>query len=156
MVVRERAPADTAALADVFFRAVRDGAAPAYSNAERAAWAPERPDEAAWAARLDGLVTLVDEDADGCVSGFMSLRMSDGYLDLAFVRPEARGTGVASRLYAVLENRARVAGLTRLWSHASHLAKPFLARQGWEVQTSNTIERRGVTLQNWMMEKRLS
>ena len=152
--LREAGPADMAGLAALFYRAVQIGAAPAYSRAQRDVWAGKQPTETAWAARLDGLLTLLAEQ-DGAVVGFMSMRMGDGYLDLAFVEPDARGTGVAAMIYAELEERARLACLKRLFSHASHLAKPFLVGQGWRVIRPNAVERHGVTLDNWLMEKSL-
>lgn len=154
MWVRAAEAGDMEALAEVFFVAVREGAAPAYDAAQRAAWAGAQPTAEQWAERLAGLETVVAEDS-GVVVGFMSVRASDGDLDLAFVRPEVRGTGVAAALYAALENRMRVAGVARLHTRASHMAKPFFERQGWAVVRPNTVTRAGQTLDNWVMEKTL-
>ena len=151
---RDMEPGEEDLLGAVFFRSVHHCAASAYSVEEREAWAPQAPSGAAWAERLAGQVTLVAE-VDGRVCGFMSLEPKSSYLDFAFVEKRAKGTGVAAALYAVLENRARAAGLTKLFSDASHLAKPFFARQGWVCVCAQTVERRGVTLSNWRMEKEL-
>lgn len=151
MWVRDARAEDVGALAEIFWRAVREGAAPCYSDAERAAWAPERPDAAAWARRLDGLQTVVAEE--GCPRGFMSLRADDGYLDLAFVDPEWRGRGVADRLYAVLEGRARARRLPRLTTHASRMACGFFLRHGWLVMSAQTVQRGAVPLARFEMEK---
>ena len=85
----------------------------------------------------------------------MAADLATGYLDLAFVEKGAQGTGVAEAAYLVLENRARAARLSRLSSDASHLAKPFFARHGWACLGPQTVERDGVTLENWRMEKAL-
>ena len=143
------------ALAGIFFRGVRRGAAPAYTLDQRVAWAGAQPTAQSWAARLDGMLTLVAEDA-GVITGFMSLRMSDGYLDFAFVEPEFRGTSVAAQIYAVLENRARAQGLSRLHTEASHMAKTFFERHGWTTQRSNEVTRNPVTIHNWIMDKNLA
>ena len=155
MWVREARAQDAGALAAIFYRGVQIGAADRYSQAQRDVWAGAQPTADAWAARLDGLLTLVADAGEGPI-GFMSLRLEDGYLDLAFVDPDRRGTGVTRDIYAVLENRARAAGLTQLTTHASHMAKPFFLREGWSVQSGNTIERAGITLENWIMEKALA
>lgn len=150
--VRDLQAGDIPALADIFYAAVREGTAPAYTQAERQAWAAERPSDTSWAKRLDGLLTVVAEQA-GEVVGFMSARAADGYLDLAFVAPQVRRTGVAPQLYAVLENRLRAQGPTRLHTRASHMAKPFFERAGWRVVAPNSVRRGGQILHNWQMEK---
>jgi putative acetyltransferase len=155
MWIREATLDDVGALAGIFYRAVRVGAAPFYSEAERFAWAAQHPSVDQWTKRLDGLLTLVAQDETG-IAGFMSMRMSDGYLDLAFVEPDLRGTGVAVQIYAVLENRARAAGLTKLHSDASHMFKPVLQRLGWDVVRANAVTRTNQTIGNWIVQKQLS
>lgn len=154
MVIRTARAEDADALAQIYYDAVRIGAAPAYSQAQRAGWATHRPSAANWANRLDGLLTLV-AGQDGLLTGFMSMRMSDGYLDLAFVTPDARRTGVAVALYDAIETRARAAKLSRVFSHASSMAKPFFERSGWRVIKAQQVDRGGITLDNWLMEKSL-
>ena len=155
MDIRDARLSEAGTLAEVFYRSVREGAVGPYSPAQCEAWAPQRPTADHWAARIAGLETVLAE-RDGRIVGFMSLNPGDGDLDLAYVLPEVKGTGVARSLYAVLENRARSRGLTRLHTHASHLAKPFFTAQGWRVDRANRIDRSGVTLDNWIMSKRLS
>ena len=152
MWVRDALAHEAGTLAQLFWRAVREGHSP-YDEAARAAWAPECPTAEDFAARLTGLETLVAEQ-DGLV-GFMSLG-ADGYLDLAFVLPDHRGTGVADRLYSVLEGRARARRQTRLTTHASLMAQPFFARHGWQILAPDPVMRRGVLLDRTVMEKRLN
>ena len=151
MWVRDATPEDTATLADIFFRAVREGAT-AYSEAERIAWVAEPVPVDVWAERIEGLDTVVAEE-DGALLGFMSLRAEDGYLDLAFVLPEWHGKGVAERLYCVLEGRARAAGSRRLTTHASRMARPFFARMGWQVVAREEREKNGQVLERFAMDK---
>lgn len=154
MIVRDAAAADMARLGEVFFRAVRIGAAGAYCEAQRTAWAGAQPDGDAWAKRLEGLMTLVADAGEGPL-GFMSVREGDGYLDLAFVLPEQRGQGVAAAIYAILENRMRAVRVARLHTHASHMAKPFFERQGWVTLRAHQARMGDQTLDNWIMEKTL-
>ncbi|MEY8841444.1 GNAT family N-acetyltransferase [Cribrihabitans sp. XS_ASV171] len=143
------------ALGLLFHRAVREGAASAYDAAQRAAWSPEPPAGPDWAERLEQAVTLVAE-SDGVAVGFMSLEPDTGYLDLAFVLPEWQGKGVASRLLAVLENRARALGLHDLSVEASALARPFLLRHDWQDGPRQEFERGGVSLYNFRMSRILA
>lgn len=155
LVVRSYRDGDAGALGAIFHRAVHEGAAARYSEAERRAWSPSVPDTAKWRARLAEAETVVAETPEGPV-GFMTLDLSRAYLDLAFVLPEVMGKGVAGALHAVIESRARAAGLTRLTTEASLLAEPFFARQGYGLVKRQQIERLGVMLSNAVMEKALS
>ncbi len=149
MRVRPYRAADAGVLGGIFFEAVRIGAAPKYSAAELAAWAPLHPSPEVWAARLDGLLTLVAEEGETAL-GFMSLRQ-DGYLDLAFLRPDQRGKGVADALYAALLAEARALGLARLTTEASRMARPFFLRHGWQELAAQVVERQGVGIENFRM-----
>lgn len=152
--VRPYAPGDAVALAELFHRAVQDGTSRHYSERQRTAWSPAPPDGTDWEARLSGAETLVAE-RDRRALGFMTLVPGRGYLDFAYVAPDAMGKGVADALYAVIEGRARAAGVKVLTSDASELARSFLLRQGWRVVARQEIERRGVLLHNYRMEKSL-
>ncbi|MCB1493266.1 MAG: GNAT family N-acetyltransferase [Rhodobiaceae bacterium] len=153
VTVRRFEPVDCDATARIFFDAVHVGAAGHYDAEQRRAWAPERPDGARWLDRLTGQSTFVAERA-GAVVGFMTLDPS-GHIDLAFVAPEAMGQGIAFALYRAVEAEAVRLGLDHLTTEASLVARPFFVRQGWQVVRAQTVERRGVTLSNVRMEKRL-
>ncbi|MDJ1007763.1 MAG: GNAT family N-acetyltransferase [Paracoccaceae bacterium] len=155
LVVRDIAPGEAAALGTLFFRAVRDGAAAAYSAEQRRAWAPEAPSGATWAHRLESAETLVAEQ-DGRLVGFMTLKRETGVIDLAFVLPQMMGRGIGTTLYAVLENRARAAGIRRLSTDASDIARAFFERQGWETVARQSIVRGGVIPKNQKMSKALT
>ncbi len=149
--LRRYAPADAGALARIFYDAIHIGAARHYTAAERTAWAAKVPTPEAWAKRLTGLHTLVAHDPDGPI-GFFSLR-PDGHLDLAFVAPPAMGQGVGAALLSATETHARDTGLTRLTADASLAAHGFLLRHGWRDIAAQTVERHGVKLRNFRMEK---
>lgn len=154
LMVRPYQPGDLEELAQLFHRAVRDGAAGHYSDDQRAAWSPAPPAGDAWRRRVAEADTVVAEHA-GTILGFMTLDLARGYLDFAYVAPEAMGQGVSDALYAVLESRARGSGLDRLATDASELARSFFARNGWQMVVRQEIERAGITLQNYRMVKQL-
>jgi putative acetyltransferase len=129
--IRPYRPDDRGAVAGVYYRAVREGAAAFYDEAQREAWAPRDTPDLTRPDKLLGQWCWVAE-AGGKVTGFMSL-CADGYLDMAFVIPEVMGRGHAALLYDALLAKARAEGLARLSVHASHLARRFLARRGWQV-----------------------
>ncbi len=153
MIIRPYHVEDADALAQIFFDAVRIGAASKYTEAQLAAWAPTRPPADVWAERLSQLITFVA--ANPTPLGFMSLR-SDGYLDLAFVTPDQRGKGVAQLIYAALLTHAQNLNLLRLTTEASHLARPFFLRLGWQEIAAQVVERRGQRLENFKMQLSLA
>lgn len=137
-VIRPYQPEDRAAAALVYFRAVREGSARFYTQAERAAWAPsETPD-------FDHPDKLLDQDClvaeeDGRMTGFFSMDPT-GYLDMAFVIPEVMGDGTAAALYDTLMARARAKGLNRFTVRAAEQSRRFLSRRGWTVTGHERLE----------------
>jgi len=115
------------ALGRLMYRSVRYGAT-AYSVHARAAWMPRRRTGRAWARRLSGQTVWVARRLTAPV-GFISLRL-DGYVDLAFVAPEALGQGVFSSLMRALLDAA---GDRTLRTHASLHAQPAFTAHGFKV-----------------------
>ncbi|WP_147125499.1 GNAT family N-acetyltransferase [Shimia ponticola] len=153
MQVRPFQPDDAAACAQVYFRAVRDGAVRYYSDAQRRAWAPETPDSTALGEKLLNAETFVAV-RDGEVVGFMSMTRA-GHIDLAFVLPDEMGRGTADALYAALLNRAVSLGIAELTVDASHLARSFFLRHGWIAGPAETIIRNEVSLSRTFMSLNL-
>jgi putative acetyltransferase len=151
--IRDFRDDDAEAAARLFYETVRTSSGPAYDERQRAAWAPRIPDTGRWRERLGSATTLVAEDAAG-ISGFMSLD-DCGHLDLAYVRNDLIGTGVAKALYDALLARAQEAGFSRLTTDASVTARSFFERQGWVVLREQRPNRHGVQLTNYRMEIRL-
>ncbi|MFZ5964953.1 GNAT family N-acetyltransferase [Thalassococcus sp. BH17M4-6] len=153
MQLRPAMPADFAALGQVMFDAIRTGPCP-YSEAQRAAWCPEPPGGDGWDDRLaqQALVMLV-EDAAG-PAGFMTLR-GDGYIDLAFLLPRARGQGQFRQLFTAVEAKALDLGMAKLETHASLMAEAPFAKMGFAVVTREEVERAGQRLRRAQMRKPL-
>lgn len=127
--LRPYGPADALTLHALFREAILVGAAGHYTAEELAEWAgpPEVPD--GWDEHHAENVTVIAEDA-GRITGYMMMH-PDGYLDMAFVRPERRGTGTADLLYRAIQAAARERGLGRMTVLASRLMERFLGRRGW-------------------------
>lgn len=151
--VRRFVDADAPALGQIMYDAVRQGTQDFYAAEQRAAWMPQPRSGAQWLARLQKPMTWVALDAQG-PAGFMTLAQ-DGYIDLAYVRPDLMGAGVARSLYDELEQSAIDQGYQRLYSEASHLARRFFARRGWRLVKTQEVVSNGVAMQNHQMEKLL-
>ncbi len=123
--IRRFRPDDAAPTRAVFHAAVRIGAAGHYPEADLIDWSPSPEPSPDWGPWLDSHFTVVSEDATR-VTGFFMMEAT-GYLNMAFVLPEYRGTGLADRLYQAILAEARARGLTRMTVVASRLARPFFA-----------------------------
>ena len=149
VTLRPYRPEDCPALAALFYETVHTVNAAHYSPAQLDAWAPAcGPDLAAWDKSFRAHRTLVAE-LDGRLAGFGDLDPAAGYLDRLYVHKDLQGRGVATALCNALEEAAAGPVVT----HASVTARPFFARRGYRVLRAQQVERRGVTLANYVMEK---
>ncbi|MBM2575052.1 GNAT family N-acetyltransferase [Jannaschia sp. Os4] len=151
MTVRWAEAADHDALGALMTRAILAEPSP-YSEAHRTAWAGGRPRSGpAWTARLAGHAVALIDGPDG-PRGMMSVD-AGGYVDLAFVAPEARGTGAFRRLHDAVLARARAEGLVRLTTHASLAARGPFEAAGWAVEAPETVEIGGLAFARFAMAR---
>jgi putative acetyltransferase len=147
---RNAETADFDALGRVMFDAIRCGPSP-YTHAQRVAWIAAAPSGAAWHEKLAAQF-VVAGFRDEAPVGFMTLR-ADGYLDLVYIVPAARGAGLFQRLYAQVERHAMAQGLTRIWVHASLMAQRAFTGLGFSIVQHEVVDRAGQTLARAVMEK---
>lgn len=138
---------------ETYTASIRSLAAPYYTPAQLAAWAPIPPDAAHWQERLARLHTIVAE-SDGSIAGFTSYTF-EGYLDFLFTHPMFARCGVASRLYQRVESALRAAGTLRVTAHVSLAARAFFDRHGFQLDAEECVECRGVHLRRFAMHKDL-
>jgi putative acetyltransferase len=99
---------------------------------QRAAWVPARRSGEDWLARLRSQDIIVAEQ-DGEAVGFASLT-EGGYLDFAYIRPEAQHTGLFRQLLSRIVERAIEKRERLLWTHASLMAEPAFAKLGFTIR----------------------
>ena len=152
--IRPYKKTDAQAAAELFYTSVHQGTHKHYSTAQRQAWAAQVPSTSNWHKRLAAQFTYIAVQGK-MLAGFMTLA-KDGYIDLAFVAPDFIGKGVAKRLYDVIEAKAVEIGATRLHTQASHMARIFFARQGWNMVKQQVVTRNNISLTNFSMQKPLN
>lgn len=135
------------------FDAVRNGRS-LYSETQRRAWVAAPRSGAAWNTRLARQQVVLAE-ADGCIQGFMSLRQ-DGYIDFSYIRPAFQRTGLFRKLFESIEAKAEESSVSRLWTHASLLARPAFEAMAFSVVRRETVELGGETFERYEMEKPLA
>lgn len=148
--LRPARPGDGPACYAVFHAAVHDGTAQAYTEQERAAWAPSPDMPEGWETRLLAGIALLAERRRRPL-GFMTLA-GDAHLDFAFVHPAVAGMGVGSALHDAILTQSRERGFTVLTTEASLVARPFFRRRGWQEIARQSVIRNGVPLTNFRME----
>jgi putative acetyltransferase len=144
---------DHALLADIMFDAVRNGES-RYTEAQRSAWVPAPRSGPDWTARLQKQEILVAEQG-GRALGFVSLA-DGGYVDFAYIRPEAQHSGLFRILVARIVERAMARGEPRLWTHASLTAEPAFERLGFEVRRREQVTIGEQSFDRCEMEMRLA
>jgi putative acetyltransferase len=153
--IRDFRPEDSATLGRLFYDTVRAINSGDYTAEEIAAWVPAIP-APDWAARRARTrIVLVAEDATGLL-GFAELRASASHLDCLYTRHDTQGRGVATALLRAIEVRACALGLSRLHTEASITARPFFERRGFRLLARQQVERNGIMLVNFRMEKTLT
>jgi len=137
----------------VFQRSVHEVASRDYSPAQVAAWAPEHPYLEAWSPRLGRGGVFVCECHDE-IAGFARVDDS-GYVDLLYIHPEFQRQDVGLALFQRMIAWVSSRGVGRLISDVSVTARPFFERVGFRVVKSQEVERRGVRLRNFRMERKI-
>jgi len=152
MRIRPFRTRDTEQLAGIFRAAVLHSGAQAYSPAQLEAWAGAADDVKGFGEELARGVTLVAETDQGETVAFGQLAPEDR-VSLLYTAPGFARASYASGIYRMLEDRARVAGVTALHTEASRVARPFFEKQGFELIETEHVRRRGVTFERFRMTK---
>ena len=137
MFIRPYRSADCPALAELFYETVHTVCARDYTPEQLDAWASFLAHRTLAAVEGETIVGFADMDGSG-------------YLDRLYVHRDFQRRGVASALCDALEAASAAETFT---THASRTARPFLEHRGWRVVREQTVLRRGVALNNFMMEK---
>jgi putative acetyltransferase len=151
--IRPYKPSDTATLIKLFRDAVRAINIKHYSPEQISVWAPDDIDEEKWQQKLSKMITFVAE-IEGTAVGFVSMT-HEGYLDHLYVHKDYQARWISIYLFRVIEKAARELGLAKITTDCSITAKVPSERMGFKVIKEQIIEREGIKLINYRMEKKL-
>lgn len=154
MEIQTYSPERATEIADLFHQSVHAIDPSVYSNELKQAWAPTPINYERWSKRLNKSKTFIAV-IENRVAGFIELD-ADGHIDCTYTHPDFQGKGVASALYEHLLVQAKSKNIKRLYVEASLIAKPFFEHRGFSVVKKNEVQRNGLTLVNFSMEKHLS
>lgn len=147
MMIRPYRPEDCGALAALFRDTIDAVNGADYTEEQRNAWAAGAADLQGWNRSLLKHDALVAVEGDRIV-GFGDITRT-GYLDRLYVHRAFQGQGIGTALCDRLEGRVTGGIVT----HASITARPFFEQRGYRVIREQQVERRGVLLTNFVMEK---
>lgn len=148
MRIRSYQSSDIKEMAELFYNTVHTVNAEDYTGEQLDAWADGNPDLVKWDQSFQAHQTLIAEENDRIV-GFGDIDRT-GYLDRLYVHREYQRQGIATLLCDLLEELTEGNVIT---VHASITAKPFFDRRGYRTVKRQQVERRGILLTNYIMEK---
>ena len=146
MLIREYTTSDCERLAELFYETVHSVNAKDYTKEQLDVWGTGDVDLSVWDKSFLEHKTLVAVEKDVIV-GFGDID-NTGYLDRLYVHKDYQRQGVATVLCDKLE-----CGFDKITTHASITAKPFFESRGYKVIKEQQVERRGISLTNYVMEK---
>ncbi|EMD83873.1 GNAT family N-acetyltransferase [Pacificimonas flava] len=155
MIIREYREGDAAGLTKLVRTSITVLGTRDYDEEQLRTWAARFSDDTPLKKRLgDGRLVLVAETEGGQPAAFIDLE-ADGHIDFLYASPAAAGSGAVEALYRALEERARMAAHSRLYTEASEMARRFFKRRGFRVLGRRDFDMDGVPMHNFAMEKRL-
>lgn len=150
MRIRRYKPDDLSQIITLFYDTVHTVNAADYSKEQLDAWADGAPDLDRWSSSLLEHHSLVAVESDDLIVGFGDID-GTGYLDRLYVHKDRQSMGIATALCDRLEGAVDAPLIT---THASITARPFFEGRGYRVIREQQVERHGVWMTNFVMEKR--
>lgn len=147
MVIREYKPVDCEVLAGLFYNTVHRVNIKDYTKEQLDVWATGSVDLEKWNQSFEEHYSLVAIDNE-VIIGFGDINKA-GYLDRLFVHSEYQRKGIATAICSQLEHAVQ----GNIVTHASITARPFFEKRGYRIIREQQVERQGVFLTNFIMEK---
>lgn len=147
MFIREYQTKDCKQLADLFYNTVHTVNASDYTKEQLNAWAAGQVDLEKWNKSLEEHYSIVAVENE-IIIGFGDIDET-GYLDRLYVHKDYQRKGVASVICDKLEEAVNKTIIT----HASITARPFFEQRGYKVIKEQQVERQGIILVNFVMQK---
>lgn len=148
MIIREYRKEDLGEVMQLFYDTVHTVNRRDYTEEQVNAWAPEKWETGDWEQSFADHDSVVAEE-NGRLIGFGDMDET-GYLDRLYVHRDFQRQGVGSGICGVLESRAKDKKLT---VHASVTSVPFFESRGYRAVREQQVERDGVLLTNFVMER---
>lgn len=147
MELRKYQSSDCKEVTELFYNTVHIINAKDYTQKQLDVWATGQVDLEKWNLSLQEHYSIVAVDNE-IIVGFGDID-KDGYLDRLFVHAGYQGKGIATAICNQLEQAVE----GKITTHASITAKTFFEKRGYKVIKKQEVERQGIFLTNFVMEK---
>lgn len=149
MVLREYKSTDCEEIAALFYQTVHNVNVRHYTKEQLDVWATGNVDLKKWNESFQKHHTVVAIE-ENIIVGFGDMDET-GYLDRLYVHKDFQRKGIATAICDFLETDVCV---EKLVTHASITAKPFFEQRGYSIVKEQQVIRNGISLTNYVMEKR--
>ena len=147
MIIRDYQPSDCKEITELFYNTVHTVNAKDYTKEQLDVWATGQVDLEKWNQSLQEHYSIVAIENEVIV-GFGDIDKT-GYLDRLFVHADYQGKGIATGICNQLEQTIQ----GNITTHSSITTKPFFEKRGYRVIKEQQVERQGIFLANFIMEK---
>ena len=152
ITVRKYFIEDAQDLANIYYNTIHLINIRDYNQQQVDVWAPETSKEiGGWLKKFEKTNPFVAVVKNKIV-GFAEFE-PNGHIDCFYCHHEWIGRGVGSALMNAIEETAIQQGIKHIFVEVSITAKPFFNKCGFITLTQQTIERKGIFLTNYKMEK---
>lgn len=152
IVLRGYVESDLEEIAELFYNTVHSICNRDYTKEQLEVWATGKIDKETWHQSFWNHETMV-AILENKIVGFGDL---DGaYIDRLYVHKDYQNIGIATEIVDKLEQLARDNKETIITVHASITARPFFEKRGYTIVKEQQVERQGIHLTNYVMEKNL-
>ena len=148
MNIRKYLSSDLSELIAMFYNTVHTVNAADYTEEQLDAWTSNLNAEK-WGSSLAEHYSLVAVDS-GKIVGFGDIDLERAYLDRLYTHSDYQGMGIASAICCRLEEQCPHRTIV---THASITARRFFENRGYHTVAKQSVERSGVFLTNYIMEK---
>lgn len=147
MFIREYLPSDCKEVTELFYNTIHTVSRKDYTKDQVNVWAPGQADLEKWNQSFLEHYSVVAIEGETIV-GFGDID-NTGYLDRLYVHADYQRKGIATALCNQLEQTVQ----GKIVTHASITARPFFENRGYKVIKEQQVERQGIYLTNFVMEK---
>lgn len=147
MKLRKYQQSDCKVLTELFYHTVHTVNAKDYTEEQLNAWATGQVDLEKWNRSFQEHDSFVAVE-NGVIVGFGDIDQT-GYLDRLYVHADYQGQGIAAAICDRLEQTVE----GNITTHASVTASPFFEKRGYHVIKEQQVERQGIFLTNFVMQK---
>lgn len=150
--VRPYRVSDAKELAKIYYNTIHEVNTQDYSQEQVDVWAPETSlDPEGWMKKFDRTKPLV-ATSNSEIVGFAEFE-PDGHIDCFYCHHDWIGKGVGAVLMKEIFAKAMKKNISRIFAEVSITAKPFFEKHGFEIILEQEVEKEGVKLVNFKMEK---